>query len=108
MDAGALDRRVTILRAVATDDGFATVLAAPAPIGTVSASKQDMSDAERFRAGLVSASMTTRFRVRSTAFTRSIRPADLLRCAGMDYDIIGIKEVGRLDGLEITATAKSD
>jgi head-tail adaptor len=106
MQAGRLDRRLDILRAALTDDGFATVPGDPGIIGTVWASKQDVSDGERFKNGTTDAGITTRFQVRWSSLTASITPADTLRCEGQTYGVVGIKEIGRREGLEITARAE--
>lgn len=114
--AGSLDRRIQFRRAQASDDGFTSApawnTATPeadnlgAPIW---AAKHDISDSERFRAGEESASITTRFTVRWSSFTRSITPADRLVCEGTVYEVTGIKEgPGRREWLEITCSARSD
>lgn len=72
-------------------------------------SKADLSDAERWRAGEVSAQITTRFRVRWSQFTSTLTPADRLICGGVTYDITGIKGASARDAwLEITAAARTD
>jgi head-tail adaptor len=105
MDAGALDRRLQVLRAVLVDDGFASAPGVPAVIGTVWAAKRDVSDGERFKDGAADAGITTRFQVRWSEFAAGIRASDTLRCEGRTYGIAGIKEIGRREGLEITARA---
>lgn len=106
MDAGALDRRLEVLRAAPVDDGFGTGPALPILIGTVWAGKRDVSDRERFANGTTEAGITTRFHVRWSAFAAAIRASDTLRCDGRAYGIVGIKEVGRHEGFEITAQAE--
>jgi SPP1 family predicted phage head-tail adaptor len=114
--AGSLDRRVQFRRAGLVDEGYSTSIKwdAAAPENDdhglpVWAKKTDVSDAERWRAGEVSASITTRFVVRWSSFTRGITPKDRLFCEGLTYDISGIKEIeGRRQWLEITASARSD
>lgn len=55
------------------------------------------------------ASVTTRFVVRWSPFTRDLSPRDRLTCEGFEYNIVGIKEgEGRRQWLEITAAARSD
>lgn len=44
----------------------------------------------------------TRFQVRYSAFTAGIRETDRLTCEGRTYAILGIKELGRRVGLELT------
>lgn len=109
MTAGDLDRRVQILRAAPVDDGLA-VVEAFAPHGhPIWARRMDISDGERWRAGEVQAHVTTRFTVRSSAFTRALTPKDRLVCEGRAFDIAGIKQVGaRGTFLEITAAARID
>jgi head-tail adaptor len=106
MDGGNLDRRLQVLRAVLVDDGFSEALGVPAVIGTVWAAKRDISDGERFKDGAADAGLTTRFQVRWSEFTAGIRASDTLRCEGRAYGIAGIKEIGRREGLEITARAE--
>lgn len=99
-----LDRRVQFLRAALIDDGYQERLGDYKAHGSpVWASRRDASDAERFAAGTVKAQITTRFRVRSTSFTRDIGPTDRLRSEGVDFGIVGVKELGLRAGLEITA-----
>jgi SPP1 family predicted phage head-tail adaptor len=108
MEAGTLDRRVQFRRFTLTDDGFAQVEAFGDLGSPVWASKTDVSDGERYRANEVSASVTARFVVRYSPFTASITPADRMVCAGREYDITNIKEIGRREGLEMTASARGD
>lgn len=109
MLAGSLDRRVTILRhdADATND-----LGEPVESWTASdqvwASKSDVSDAERVKAMGVGSKLSTRFVVRSASLTRSITTQDRLRYDGRDYEITGLKEIGRRVGIEISASTVDD
>lgn len=102
------DSRAQFRRATKTDGGMAVVETFANHGGVVWAKRTDISDGERWRAGEVQAHVTARFVVRSSAFTRGITPKDRLTCDGRDYDIVGIKEIGRLDRLEITAAARAD
>lgn len=108
MQAGRLDRLVQFRRAALADDGL-TVSEQWADFGEVVwAEKADISDGERWRAGAVAAHVTTRFRVRWSGIASEITPKDRLVCDGRDYDISGIKEIGRRQFLEITAAARTD
>lgn len=104
--AGDLDRRVTFLRAAPVDDGLANRPGVFSPIGTVWASRKDMSDGERLRAGMVLADSVARFVVRASIFSRGILTSDRLQCDGREYDILGIKEVEGRAGLELTARVR--
>lgn len=103
MDAGALDRRVAVLRAPIVDDGFAAAPGVPQIIGHVWASRRDVSDAERFKDGAANSALTTRFQVRWSPFTAAIRASDLLQCDGQTFGVVGVKHIGRREGLEISA-----
>jgi SPP1 family predicted phage head-tail adaptor len=108
--AGRIDRRIQFRRYTTSDDGFTSGDKTWADHGSpVWASKTDVSDAERWRAGEVAAQITTRFMVRYSTFTSGITPKDRLVCDGVTYEITGIKEgEGRRQWLEITAAARAD
>ena len=107
--AGNLDRRVQFLRAALTDNGFEQVETFANHGNPVWASKRDVSDGERARAGEVAAHISTRFVVRYSAFTAGLTPKDAMTCEGVTYNIAGIKEIeGRRQWLEITAAARAD
>ena len=110
MTAGNLDRLITVLRSELIDTGFGMSPGPFEPVGTVPAHRADISDGERWRAAEVQASVTTRFTVRSSTFTRAIKPQDRISCEGLDYNISGIKQVPDRRGalLEITASARTD
>lgn len=108
MQAGELDRRVTILEYSWDEtDEYGSPIISYTPIGTVWAKRTDLSDSERVAAYGIVASIVTRFIVRSTELTRSINPADRLDHDGKEWNITGIKEAkfARHQFLEVTATA---
>lgn len=108
MKARKLDRLIQFQRAAVTDDGFSTVEAFANHGAAVWAEKNDITDGERARAGVVEAQLMTRFKIRWSAFTADITPADRLVCEGVTYNISGIKEAeGRRQWLEVSATARS-
>ena len=109
MTAGNLDRIIQFRRASLVDNGFGMVEEFANHGGDIWAKKTEVSDSERFRASAVSASITARFVVRWSDFTRDITPKDRLVCEGREFDISGLKEVdGRRRFLEITAAARVD
>lgn len=108
MAAGKLDRRLTILRAALEDDGFQTVPGDYATVSTIAASREDISDGERGRATGVSATATTRFHVRYSATSAAMTPKDRVSEGGQIFDIVGIKQLGRRVGFEITASRRAD
>lgn len=101
-----LDRRIQFQRYAEMDDGFSKVESWADHGGLKWAKKTDVSDAERMRAGEVSAVLTARFEVRSSTFTRNLTAKDALTYRGVTYSIFGIKEIGRNKRLEITAGAE--
>jgi len=109
MTAGRLDRRIQFERATLTFDGLQNVETFAPHGAPLWASKADISDSERWRAGQVAANITTRFMVRWSPFTADITAKDRLTCDGVEYDLSGIKEgPGRRQWLEITASARAD
>lgn len=108
MEAGNLDRRVTILDYSFDDvDEYGSPIITYTPVGTVWANRTDISDSERYAGYGIVASIISSFIVRSSDLTREINPADRLDHDGKEWNITGIKEAkfGRHQFLEITATA---
>lgn len=109
MAAGSLDRLVQFQRYAEEDDGFGMVEFWTDYGAPVWASKEDISDGERWRAHEVAASITARFVVRWSDFTAGITPKDRLVCEGVSYDISGKKEgKGRRQWIEFTCAARND
>ena len=113
MSAGRLDRRIQFLRAEKSDNGLNVVdnwdLPGALHGSPVWASKSDISDGERWRAGEVQAHVTTRFTVRWSLFTAGIDPRDRLVCEGETYEIVGAKDgAGRRRYREFTCARRSD
>jgi SPP1 family predicted phage head-tail adaptor len=108
MRAGFLDRRVVIERAALVTDDFGQDIETWQPIATVWASKADIRDAERVAAQQVGATVTTRFQMRWSSRVRDISPRDRVVHAGDVYQVVAVKELGRREGLEVTATAEAD
>lgn len=106
---GKMDRRITLqMDGVETGrDEF------NAPIygtleTTVWASKEDVSDVERVRAQEVGAEITTRFRIRWSEAVRRFDARGRVLFDGREYSVSGVKEIGRREGLEITAAARAE
>jgi SPP1 family predicted phage head-tail adaptor len=106
--AGRLNRRVQFLRKAQAVDGFGYAETWQNAGASQAASKKDIGDGERWRAGEVQAHVTTRFVVRYSAFTRDINPGWRLNCEGQVYDIFGVKELEMNRFIEITAAARND
>lgn len=110
MSASKLDRKIQFRRFTLEDDGYGQVEVWADHGGPIWAHRADVSDGEKFAAAQVQATVTTRFTVRSSAFTRDINPADRILHAGQDFNITGTKESkdGRFQFIEITASARTD
>tara|TARA_R110002110_G_scaffold75669_6_gene199928 strand:- start:458 stop:802 length:345 start_codon:yes stop_codon:yes gene_type:complete len=113
MRPGEMKHRVQFLRGQMSDDGLQNAIVWGDPVNDVIgpklwAKRTPISDAERWRAGQVSANITARFVVYCSALTSSITPKDRLVCNGTVYDIMGIKDV-EYDKmwLEITVAARA-
>lgn len=109
MQAGKLNRRVTVLRKQAADDGFTSDGGTTwAAIGTIWASLSDLLDAERYRASELAVQATARMQVRYSSFTDAITPMDRILYNGGIYEITGIKRIGLKVGLEFTLNYRPD
>jgi SPP1 family predicted phage head-tail adaptor len=108
MDAGKLDRRVTLQRQGAeTDNGFGTVPGAWATLATVWAEMVPMSGSERIAAAENAALANVRFRIRKSVPVADLNAKDQLVFGGLTHDIANV----RLDGrayLIIDAVARGD
>lgn len=106
--AGKLDRRITILRSVNGQSGrMGEVAKVWQELATVWASAKPISDSERWRSaqGQEAATATDRFRIR---WGLAVTPLDRLVYNGDEFEISGVKEIGRRVGQEITAIARTD
>ena len=108
MDAGRLDRRITINRATTTMDGFNEPVQTWGTLATVWANVAPVNDSERLRAGETLASKQSRFTIRYSSTVATVDPRDRLTFDGQVYDINGVKEIKRREMLEITATARAE
>jgi len=108
MQAGELDRRITIERYSSSINDFGEEVGAWNELATVWAGKTDVRDSERFSAQQVNSTITTRWRIRYLSKIADINPKDRLTHNGLLYGIVAVKEIGRKEGLEITAAARND
>lgn len=108
LKAGSLDRRVTIRRLGAGVNELNEPVGAWADLATVWASYSPVSDGERMKAGEISADKMARFQIRYSSQVASIDPRDRLFFDGAEWEIVGVKEISRRVGLEITAVARAE
>lgn len=105
-----MDRIIEVVRQEETgrDPDYNTPITTEVLIARSWAEKQDVSDSERIRAAQVGATITTRFRVYYSSTLEGLDPTYQIRFGNRLYDVSGVKEIGRREGLEITATARAD
>jgi len=108
MQAGQIDRRITIQRATVAQDATGQEVSSWSNLATVWAGKQDVSDTERIASAEVQATITTRFQIRWSSAVADVNPKDRLIYAGKTYDISAVKEICRREGLELSAAARAD
>jgi SPP1 family predicted phage head-tail adaptor len=104
MEAPRLDRRVELRHLVLTRNSTTgeQVESWPTAYATVWAGKRDMRGREFFAAQQVNSDITTIWQIR---YRTDVLATDRLVVDGLDYNITGIAEIGRRDGLELQATA---
>ncbi len=108
MRAGDLDRKITLQRATVAPNEFNESVETWADLARVSAKYTPVADGERFRAGERAAEVQARFLIRWSSQVASVNPKDRLVFDGRIYAITNVKEIGRREGLEITAGGRGD
>lgn len=108
LQAGKLDRRVRLMRPIKTTDGFGGKVVSYEHHATVWASYSPVSDGERQRASETGSVITARFQVRFSSVTAAVTPEFQLEFEGRTHNIQGVKEIGRREGVEISAVARTD
>ncbi|UJW87965.1 phage head closure protein [Devosia sp. SL43] len=103
-----LDRRITLMQYGITYNADNEPIEGFTPLATVWASATPVSDGEKVRAAEVGASISMRFQIRYSATVAVLNPKDCLVYQDKIHDISGVKELGRREGLEITAAAAAD
>lgn len=109
MEAGKLDRRVTLLARVVVKNGFSEgVETWPGPGLEVWSSYEPVKDAERLRAAEVAATITARFQIRWSPDVAAVDETWRLAFDGRLFDVVAVKELGRREGLEISGAARAE
>ena len=104
--AGKLDRRLEILvREEVRDPLSGESREAWPTLAEVWAEVVPGLGAERYGEQQRVATNATRFRIR---FRDDVTPLNRLRYRGREYDIHGVQEIGRREGLEILAEARAE
>lgn len=105
MRAGDLDRRVTLQRMTTATSDFSTEprQSGWTALAVVWAAFRPVSDGEKWRAGMVEAREVARFTIRHSPDVSDLSGKDRLMFDGNAWGIMGVKELGRREWLEITA-----
>lgn len=103
-----MDRKIVLQRFTETRDAFNEPVKTWATLATRSASYEPIRDGERFRASETAADASARFVIRYSATVADLNPKDRLTFNGDTYEIVNVKEIGRREGIEITAAARAD
>ncbi len=102
MQAGKLDRRITMQRSTFVVDDYGEQIATWQTLDTVWGQKVEMRGSERYTSAQTLAQYDTKFRIR---YRRNLRAADRIICDGVTYDIGPVIEIGRGEGLEFHGKA---
>ena len=98
MKAGRMDRRITIEEIVESRDSYGAVIKTWALFATVWAEVRPVRSRELIASAKVTAEFDTVFRCR---WLDGVLPSMRVVHDGAAYDVTGIAEIGRRDGLEI-------
>ena len=108
MQAGRLDRRISIERNTPTRNDLNEDIPSWSVLATVWASKEDVRDTERQRAAESGQVITTRWQIRWSSDVASVDGRDRVVHGDRVYQIQGVKEIGRREGLELTTSARNE
>lgn len=103
MYSGKLDRRIVIEQTTPSTDSYGEPTDSWSTYTTVWASVRQIKASERFNSDKVLSVRTAVFKIRyNSGITEKMR----INYDGRYWDILGIAEIGRQEGTEITAESK--
>ncbi len=108
LTAGSLDQRITFLIPAVAVNAFNEPVEIMTTFSEVWAKRSDMSTSEAIRAQEVGAELTARFTVRWSTESAQVDPSFRIRHRGEEFNIIGTREIGRREWLEVDAVARND
>lgn len=106
--AGKLDQRITLLIPTVSYNSFNEEVRSYAPFATVWAAKHDVSTGESMRAQQLGAQLSARFTVRYSSDTSRVDAQFRIRHGTKDYEITGIRALGRNTWFEIDAVIRAE
>lgn len=108
LSAGKLDRRIRLERFTETRNEYNEPIQTWSLLANRSASYEPLSDGEKFSASETAANASARFRIRWSQAVADLNPKDRLIFEGDAWEIVRAKEIGRREGIEITAGRRAD
>ena len=109
MISGPLDRTITIEKRQYTLDAMGGEVITWVLIGNRAASSTPVKDGERFGNAEAIATITHRFQIRwNRAMWDQLDPKCRITFDSRLYDVVAVKEIGRREGIEISATARAE
>ncbi|WP_347091674.1 phage head closure protein [Sphingomonas parapaucimobilis] len=111
MDAGAMDRRVALLRAGTVTDDYGDEVDGFAPLATVWGSVKPSPGTERLASAENAATAPTVITIRYSRKVADLNPRDRVEYpvgSGRQFDIKSVVEIGRREGLQIAAIGRAD
>jgi SPP1 family predicted phage head-tail adaptor len=109
MRSGRLDRRITIQRATITQNSTGEEIATWGTLATVWAElRQGKPGNEAYASQQFLGKTPLTFRIRWSTTVQVLTVKDRISYAGRTYDILDVREIGRREGLEIDAFARSE
>lgn len=108
MQAGELDRRITLKRASITRAPSGAEVKTWSTLKSLWASRRRASARETLASAEIAAAVTDVFEVRWGSAWADLSPTDRLVFEGRTYDIASVDEIGRREGLRINAVARAE
>ncbi len=108
MLAGPLDSRITLRRASLTTNALGEEIPTWRDLASVWARRDWSPGGEQLTTQELGSTVSASFRIRWSSRLRDLNPRDRVLASGREWDIMSVIEIGRREGLEITAQARSD
>ncbi len=108
MRAGALDRRITLMRNEPTQSARGGLTDHWVTLATLYAAVKYDRGGERFATQQVVGQGVVTFVIRWGSAWSDFAVKDRVSFDGRDYDVRDVRELGRREGIEIDATARSE
>ena len=110
MKFGQMDRRITLQRATLATNAYGERVETWGTLATVWAQVQykEGSGKEAVQSDQLFSSQPVHFIIRYSTDVSSIRPSDRVSYNGDTYQIEGIQEIGRAEGLRIFTTLRGE